>query len=161
MRFMRNHNHQLQMAFLCTFDMDRESWTTSANMKFYYDNLAAILLKFNFIILNSNYDSTVPINYEQLYNSVSHQYCWVEHKKNRCLSFDETHCSLNQSRESGRSNKDEIVVAIPEQGEKLNSQVIVNKSSVDFTMVGGSAVSGQGKLLYIYISNHFINSGII
>ena len=95
---------------------------------------------------------SVPLDYSNLHKAITQlkQYFWIESKKCRVMSFDETHCTLNSSRESGRTPQDRVVVAVPAKGERMDSTVVTNKSSVDFTMVGGSAVSGQGIFVFFF-----------
>ena len=143
-RFMSNNTDKITTAFANTMDLDREKWTTSENLKRYYDNIEKTLLDLGFIVPNPSYDPSVPLDYSNLHKAISQQYTWIESKKCRVMSFDETHCTLNSSRESGRTPQDRVVVAVPSEGERMDSTVVTNKSSVDFTMVGGSAVSGQG-----------------
>ena len=57
-----------------------------------------------------------------------------------------------------------VIVAVPEKEERMDAEVVSNKSSIDFTMVGGSAVSGEGmnynKCIYyftvVYPKVHYI-----
>ena len=145
-RFLTNHSDRLRTAFPNTLDLDREKWTTSANLKTYYDILGDTLLNSKFVVKNPQFDPTEPLDYANLDNALTTQYLWLDSKRSRVISFDETHCTLNQSREKGRTHQDKVVVAVPEKGQRVNAESVSNKSGVDFTMVGGSAVSGQGMI---------------
>ena len=72
-------------------------------------------------------------------------------KRRRVISFDETHVMLNQARENGRTPADRIIVATPQEGERVDNEVSCCKSDTGFTMVGGSDADGNAiPAVYIF-----------
>ena len=75
---MTQHKHELISVFPNTLDRDRERWTTSGNMKTFYDNVRDEMLKYKFVVPNPAYDPEAPLVKDGAESFANQEALWVQ-----------------------------------------------------------------------------------
>jgi hypothetical protein len=157
--FLQRHSQQLGTTAQTIIEDLRAHYCTASKLAKHYQIVSDTLVALGWAVRNEKYDASVPVDTSKPTDPRNLAIIINPVFAHRIVSFDETRFTLNQSKEgkgpakSGQKTvivKDELTGAADDW--KIDTgEVIMNKSSYDCTIAGGSSADGNAlPALYIF-----------